>query len=169
MKKSLVVLVVGLLVGSAAMAECDNFSAWLQDDVEEGVVSILEGEDEKNERLMVFTTVATSSSSTYGSAQSSGTSGCGKIKTAYIQQQQFVAVTIDHLSEQIAQGRGEYLQSLSALLGCPVSAYSNLASISQQNYEQLFPSVETEPEVFLTRLKEKMRGNPRLADSCVYI
>ena len=169
MKKSLVVLVVGLLVGSSAMAECHSFEAWLQDDVEEAVDSIVEEGDQKNESVMVLTTVTTFSSTTYGSAQSSGTSGCGKKRTAYTRQLQFVAVTIDNLSGQIAQGGGPHLQSLTTLLGCPASAYSNFATMTQQNYEQIFSSVETEPEGFLTRLKEKMRDSPSLAGSCVYI
>ena len=121
--------------------------------------------------IFVVTTAPTagSSSSTWSFAHSSGTSGCGEKETAYIQQHHFVAATIENLSEQIAQGGGPHLQSLSTLLGCPASDYSKLAAITRQNYGQLFPSAETEPEVFLTRLKDKMRDNPILAGNCVYI
>ena len=118
------------------------------------------------------TTTWAGSKSTEGSAKSSGTKGCKKTtkKTGfYLQQQEFVAFTIDNLSEQIAQGGGPHLQSLSALLGCPASDYSKLAIMTRQNYGQLFPSAETEPEVFLIRLKDKMRDNPSLADRCVNI
>ena len=171
MKKLLTVLVVvaGLMFGSAAMAKCHSMNAWMKDDVETGVESILKGEDEKNERTVVFTTVTTFSSSTYGSAELSGTSGCGENETAYIQQQKFVAFTIDNLSEQIAQGGGPHLQSLSALLGCPASDYSKLAAITRQSYEQLFPSADTEPEVFLIRLITQMADSPELSENCVYI
>jgi hypothetical protein len=76
---------------------------------------------------------------------------------------------IDNLSQEIAAGGGEHLQSLSALLGCPKSKYSDLALMARQNYEQLFPAVETEPEIFLTRLKEEMGDSPELSENCVYI
>ena len=117
-------------------------------------------------------TLSSSSLSTEAFAKTSGTSGCGKRSkksSFYLQQQEFVAFTIDNLSEQIAQGGGPHLQALSSLLGCPASDYSKLATISRQSYEQLFPSAETEPEVFLARLKEEMRDNPSLADRCVNI
>ena len=118
------------------------------------------------------TTTWAGSKSTEGSAKASGTKGCKKTtkkSSFYLQQQEFVAFTIDNLSEQIAQGGGPHLQALSSLLGCPASDYSKLATISRQSYEQLFPSAETEPEVFLARLKEKMRDNPILAGNCVNI
>ena len=112
-----------------------------------------------------------SSAATAASAKASGSSGCHektKKSSFYLQQQEFVAVTIDNLSEQIAQGGGPHLQSLAALLGCPASDYSKLATMTRQSYGQLFPSAETEPEVFLVRLKEEMRCNPSLAGRCVY-
>ncbi len=150
MKKLLVVLAVGLLLGSAAKAKVD-----IRGCAEEPIFFTLVCIPTVSLTLtaIIITIITTRD----------------KKKTAYIQQQEFVAVTIDNLSEQIAQGGGSHLQSLSTLLGCPASAYSTLAIMSRKNYEQLFPAVETEPEVFLTRLKEKMRGNPRLAGRCVYI
>ena len=154
MKKLLMVLVVGLLLGTAVMADCHSFRKFVKDD-SHGAFG--------PGSAMIATT-------TYPSAKSSETSGCpDEYNSLKIQQRQFVAVTIDNLSEQIAQGGGPHLQSLSALLGCPASDYSKLAAITQKNYEQLFPSAETEPEVFLARLKEEMRDNPSLAGRCVNI
>ena len=122
-----------------------------------------------------ITTVAsswTSSAATEGSAKSSETSGCRK-KTKkssfYLQQQEFVAVTIDNLSEQIAQGGGPHLQSLSALLGCPASDYPVLADMARRDFGRLFPSADIEPGEFLARLKDDIAHDPRLAVRCVYV
>ncbi len=149
MKKLLVLLAVGLLLGSAAKAKVEIRGC--------------------TEEPIYFTLVCLPTVSLTLTGIIITIITWDKKKTAYIQQQEFVAVTIDNLSEQIAQGGGSHLQSLSTLLGCPASAYPTLAIMSRKNYEQLFPSVETNPEVFLTRLKEKMRGNPRLAGRCLYI
>ena len=162
MKKLLVVLVVGLLIGSAAMADC-SLRDFLPDDM---------GRDPAG--AFIFTTVATSSSSTYGSANSSGTSGCNgenDIESSPdIKQNEFVTWNMDDLSEDIAQGGGPHLQSLSSLLGCPDSDYPALAELARRNYARLFPSTEEfEAEVFLARLKEVISNDPQLSENCVHI
>ena len=112
-----------------------------------------------------------SSSTTWGFAHSSGTSGCGKKSkksSFYLQQQEFVAFTIDNLSEQIAQGGGPHLQSLAALLGCPASDYPALAGMTRRNFGRLIPSTEIEPGEFLARLKDDIARDSRLSVRCVY-
>ena len=157
MKKLLMGLVVGLSLGSAAMADCHDFASF-------------NGRWNAGAQGIPFVpTVA----STYGTVKISGTSSstCSK-KTKkssfYLQQQKFVAVNIDNLSEQIAQGGGPHLQSLSALLGCPASDYPALAGMARRDFARLFPSAKIEPEALLARLKDDISHDPRLSDSCVY-
>ena len=180
MKKLLMLLVAGVLMGSVVYAQKTYYhldpcipKAAVFGIMDEGE---LFGPDTPGWVVPINLTsyslsTGPTSSIIWPFANSSGTSGCSfdEETSAYIEQHHFVAVTIDNLSEQIAQGGGPHLQSLSILLGCPASAYSILATITRQNYDELFPSVETEPEVFLTRLKGKMRAYPRLAVTCVYI
>jgi hypothetical protein len=160
MKKLLMIVAAGLLFSSAAMGECE-------------LMDFIGGESKETSgagnALLEISSAWSSSSSTYASAQTSGTSGCGETALFRVRQRQFVHVMIDNLSQEIAAGGGEHLQSLSALLGCPKSKYSDLALMARQNYEQLFPAVETEPEIFLTRLKEEMGDSPELSENCVYI
>lgn len=157
MKKLLMLLIVGVLMGSVVYSDECIPRRWVELDPE-GPVKIL-------------TTIQATSTTAWPFATTSGTSGCEGLFTNQkkVQQHRYVATTITNLAEDIARGGGPHLQSLSTLLGCPASAYSTLAIMSRQNYEQLFPFVETKPEVFLTRLKEKMRDNPSLAGRCVYI
>ena len=145
MKKLLMVLVVGLVVGSAERAKFTRATSCGDNDGLLGTTCISAD--------LTVTTITTTD----------------KKKTAYIQQQEFVAVTIDNISEDIAQGGGPHLRSLAALLGCPASNYPAMADMARRDFARLFPSAETEPEVFLTRLKDRMRDNPSLADRCVNI
>ena len=122
---------------------------------------------------------AGSSSSTWSFAHHSGTSGCGNYEEspAYIQQQEeFVLVNLDNLSEDIAQGGGPHLQSLSALLGCPTSDYPALADLARRNFGRLFPTTETTPAylgtsatTFLDRLNDAISRDPRLSESCTHL
>ncbi len=119
--------------------------------------------------MSVSSTTNVSSFFTAGTAVTSETSGCGDETAVYRQQQHFVAVTIDSLSQDMARGHGPHLQSMAALLGCPTSVYPDFANVTQKKYEQLFPSTEIEPTAFLDRLKDEISNHPQLSVSCVYI
>jgi hypothetical protein len=58
------------------------------------------------------------------SAITSGTSGCDSDTTVWQDQQQrvFVAANLGSLSQDMAQGHGQYLNALAGLMGCPTSA-----------------------------------------------
>ena len=159
MKKLLIILVVGLLVGSAAMARCFPKDFALSRGSYNGRTGL-----EKAVAVTLFPTYGT----TWGFAASSGTSGCPDTTANQIHLHKFVAATIDSLSEQIAQGGGLHLQSLSALLGCPPSDYPALADMVRRDFGRLFPSTETKPAAFLTRLKDGISHDPRLSESCVF-
>ena len=138
MKKFLMVLVVGMLLGPAANA------------------------DRSLDRILAGLFGLSTASSIF-------TTDRRKKKTTYLQQQEFVAVTLDNLSEQIALGGGPNLQSLAALLGCPASDYSALTSMARRNFGRLFPTTEIEPGEFLARLKYDIAHDPRLSASCAYV
>ncbi len=180
MKKLLALLVMGLLLGSTALAQSEKKEAKSEKAEAESECypeKVLNDRSNYNDPTFV-TTISPVSSSALGTSEASGTSGCtgkkveGKEeeKSAYYkrQQREFVTVTMDNLSEDVARGGGPHLHTLSALLGCPASGYAELAAMTRQLYAQLFPTAEIEPAEFLARLKSRISENPRLAGSCAY-
>lgn len=99
-------------------------------------------------------------------AISTGTSGCqsgGLGKTAQARRD-FVAANYRDLSRQIAAGGGEYVASLSSLMGCSSSA--DFAKFAQSKYEALFPSTGTQPEAMLQNLWSEMAKDTTMSVSC---
>ena len=173
-------LVMGLLLGSPASAQSPAKSSAESETETEAECyprKVLDDKNNYNDPTFV-TTISPVSSTALGSSEASGTSGCTEKplegeeggKTAYYkrQQQEFVTVTMDNISEDVARGGGAHLHTLGALLGCPASGYAELAAMTRQLYAQLFPSAEIEPAEFLARLKSRISENPRLAGSCAY-
>jgi hypothetical protein len=160
MKKLLFLVALGLSISSAAVAECELTDFFWGESRET---------DGAGNALLEITSAYTSSSSTYGSAETSGTSGCGDTALFRVRQRLFVHAMMDNLSQEIAQGGGEHLQSLGALLGCPKSDYAQMAVMAQRNYRRLFPTAKPIPDAFLARLKGQLREQPRIWQSCIYI
>ncbi len=160
MKKFLLFVAAAMSFSSAAVAECD-------------LMDFIGGESDSSKNtessFLEISSGMSSLSSTYGSAQTSGTSGCGDTALFRGRQRLFVHAMIDNLSQEIAQGGGEHLQTLGTLMGCAKSDYGYLAVMARRNYGRLFPSVEPVPEAFLARFKAQLREHPRIRQSCVYI
>ncbi len=101
-------------------------------------------------------------------AQSSGTSGCGKVGlvTAENEQTVFVASNYHNLAKQMAAGEGEDLNTLATLLGCPTDKTAQFRIFTRQNYSSIFASAETTPSGMLVSLKHDLSGDPTLSATC---
>lgn len=94
----------------------------------------------------------------------SGTSGCDANGVIYRHKEQevFVAVNFDTLSQEMAQGHGQNLQSLAALMGCSTVAYPEFARMTQDKYPVLMGS-DTSTMELISGLKREMATHPTLA------
>ena len=103
------------------------------------------------------------------SSITSGTSGCDANGVIYREKEQevFVAVNFDSLSQEMAQGHGANLQSLAALMGCSTAAYPEFARMTQDKYAELVSS-DTSTLGLISGLKREMAAHPTLA-SCTRI
>lgn len=102
------------------------------------------------------------------SAISTGTSNCGGSKSAILAQEdeRFVAQNFDSLAKEMAVGRGESLDTLAGLLGCPAEQRSSFAAFTQKKYASLFRSDDTIPQEMLTTLKNELSDDQVMAGSC---
>jgi hypothetical protein len=95
-----------------------------------------------------------------------GTSNCQKhsIVKNESEQMYFVESNLDQLALEMAQGDGEYLRGLAAVMGC-ASAYGDFSSVVQKHYSEIF-SGSVSPTRVLQEVKRGIRSNAALANSC---
>lgn len=117
----------------------------------------------KNEgQLTAATTNGTLGNQTFGIT--SGTSNCVGDDVALKQQKQeyFVMVNFESLQHEMAVGKGEKLNSLASLLGCPTDRFGQM---TRKEYGNLFPAGVT-PESILNSVKVQIARDPALASAC---
>jgi hypothetical protein len=113
-------------------------------------------------QVMMATTNATFGSQTFGI--SSGTSGCANdgviMKNKHIN---MASRAFESLAEEMAQGQGEHLASLAALLGVPEEAQPEFFALVQEKYTILVGSDDTTAVTMLQALQAAMAERPALA------
>ena len=113
-------------------------------------------------QVMMATTNGTFGSQTFGI--SSGTSGCANdgviMKNKHIN---MASRSFESLAEEMAQGRGEHLASLAALLGVPEEAQPEFFALVQEKYTILVGSDDTTVVTMLQALQSAMAERPALA------
>ncbi len=120
--------------------------------------------DNRIKQVLAATTNGTFGSQTFGIT--TGTSNCTTGGTALDdkEQQLFVEANQKQLARDMAQGSGEYVTALSALMGCPADA--GFGTHAQKNYETFFPASGTNPEQLLMTVKASVASDPVLAQRC---
>jgi len=113
-------------------------------------------------QVMMATTNGTFSSQLFGI--SSGTSGCANdgviMKNKHMN---LASRAFESLAEELAQGRGEHLASLAALLGVPEDAQPEFFALVQEKYTILVGSDNTTAVTMLQALQAAMAERPALA------
>lgn len=113
-------------------------------------------------QVMMATTNGTFGSQTFGI--SSGTSGCTNdgviMKNKHLN---MASRTFDSLAQEMAQGRGEHLASLAALLGVPEEAQPEFFALVQEKYTILVGADDTTTVTMLQALQAAMAERPALA------
>ncbi|TGK25538.1 DUF3015 domain-containing protein [Leptospira yasudae] len=96
-----------------------------------------------------------------------GTSNCktdGLVKTEKVQEV-FVAVNYSSLEQEMVSGKGEKLDALSSLLGCPSEMNERFSTLTQNRYSKLFVPNGT-PATLLDGVKNEIRQDEVLASAC---
>ena len=113
-------------------------------------------------QVMMATTNGTFGSQTFGI--SSGTSGCANdgviMKNKHVN---MASRSFESLAEEMAQGRGEHLASLAALLAVPEEAQPEFFALVQEKYSILVGSDDTTAVTMLQALQSAMAERPALA------
>lgn len=114
-------------------------------------------------QVMMATTNGTFGSTTFGI--SSGTSGCtndGKVMAEH-KANVFAAINFENLSQDMAQGKGEHLASLAALMGIPAEHQAEFFAMTQEQYTSLVETGESSPVALVKALNAAVAKHPVLA------
>jgi hypothetical protein len=98
---------------------------------------------------------------------SSETAGC-TTKGAWVRDEKkqavYAEVNLQKLSAEMAQGGGEYLNAFASLMGAGDDASRKaFLSLTQEKYEVLFPTANTDSATMLRNLRAAMAVDPKLA------
>ena len=99
------------------------------------------------------------------SSITSGILGCDASKQVNNDQQKetFVASNINSLSVDMAQGEGEHLTTLAALMGVAEDDQAKFFELTQKSYSSIFSTPKTNANMMLSALNHEMTLNPDLA------
>ena len=124
---------------------------------------LFEGQTGLVPHIMAATTNGISGNQTFG--LTSGTSGCdvdGVIMNDRAPEA-FVEVNFDNLSQDMAQGNGQYLHSLATLMGCEV-VYSDFAGMTREKLPVLLEGGTS--DTLLLGIKREIAADPKLSSGC---
>ncbi|WDT78153.1 MAG: DUF3015 domain-containing protein [Candidatus Manganitrophus sp.] len=114
-------------------------------------------------QVLAATTNGTLGNQTFGI--STGTLGCtqdGVVKNEE-KVNVFASANLDNLSQEMAQGQGEHLASLAALLGIPAEHQTDFFTLTQAKYTAIFPTEKTTSGEMLVALNQEMSTHPNLS------
>lgn len=95
----------------------------------------------------------------------SGTAGCEETSVVQndAERRMFVANNLDNLAQDVAQGGGEHLAVLAALMGVSQNDEAAFFSVAQLNYSVLFASSDVSEGSMLSELDRALASDPSLA------
>ncbi|MBI4345803.1 MAG: DUF3015 domain-containing protein [Elusimicrobia bacterium] len=159
MKRSLMALAV-LALASSAQAGVHNMGGC-------GLGSMIFKNNVKGEQILAATTNGLFGNQTFGI--SSETLGCTKdgVVKSEKRREVFASVNLQKLSQEMAQGRGEFLNGFAALSGCKDQASRDaFAKFAQQNYQKIFTSEDTDATALLKNVDSAVAADPALSQAC---
>ena len=116
-------------------------------------------------QVLAATTNATFYSQTFGIT--TGTSECGGgVVKVQSEQKIYAYNNFGQLQKEIAQGRGERLQTLAYLMGCNAKTVESFSSVAQKNYGSIFAGETTDSDVMLDRVRAAAKSDAVLSSQC---
>ncbi len=123
------------------------------------------GQQSIGAQVLQSTTNSIIPSQTFGI--SSGTSGCTNDGTIFASEKVnvFASVNFDNLAQEMAQGQGEHLTSLAALMGIPPEQQGIFFAMVQEQYTSLIQMGETSPKAVVKAMYSAIGHHPVLAQA----
>ncbi|MCP9468500.1 MAG: DUF3015 domain-containing protein [Nitrospira sp.] len=119
----------------------------------------------KGAQILMATTNGSFGTQTFGI--STGTMGCTDDGRWWAEQKatMFAELNTDALAQEMAQGRGEHLASMAALLGVPQQQHEAFFAMAQGRYAAMVSSGDLSPASMVKTLNEGIAADPSLAQA----
>ena len=162
MKKSTTTLAI---LFAASMAAPAAISAGGYGSAGCGLGAIVFGSKPGMIQVLAATTNATFYSQTFGIT--TGTSECGGgVVKVHAEQKVYAYNNFGQLQKEIAQGRGERLQTLAYLMGCDAKAVDAFGAAAQKNYGVIFSDKSVDSDAMLERVRSAVQLDAAVASQC---
>jgi hypothetical protein len=116
-------------------------------------------------QILAATTNGTFASQTFGIT--TGTSECGGgVVKVQSEQKIYAYNNFGQLQKEIAQGKGERLQTLAYMMGCNANTVDKFSSVAQQNYGQIFADQKTDSDIMLNKIRAAALADAALSSQC---
>jgi Protein of unknown function (DUF3015) len=143
MKKIIAIAALAAL-SSGAFAQNANIGCGLG-------TQVMAGKDSLLMQVLGATTNGTSGNQTFGI--STGTLGCKKpVNMVSAEMQQFVAGNMDALAQDIAQGRGEALETLSKLMDVAAADRAAFGAKLQANFANIYAAAAVDSSTVIDKI-----------------
>jgi Protein of unknown function (DUF3015) len=131
-----------------------------------GLGSMVVGSKPGGEQVLAATTNGTFGSQTFGITF--GTSNCGDNGLINLTKERevFAQENYTSLIKEMAQGKGENLNTLASLYQCPASSQQEFGAMVQEKFDSLVMSDQTTSTELLSHLENQLNRHPTLAKSC---
>ena len=167
-KKMMFVVVASIFVSGMAYAGSQN-------DAGCGLGSLVFKDNNVPQQILAGTT--NNSISPQSSAITTGTSGCtaadgnskGESAQAERKQEVFAIQNWRDLNRQMASGNGEYVSTLSSLMGCSKNAQNAFAHFTQTHYTKIIDGAKANPVTVIKNLRAAVAQDPQMSLSCSLI
>ncbi|MBL8035419.1 MAG: DUF3015 domain-containing protein [Leptospiraceae bacterium] len=116
-------------------------------------------------QVLAATTNGTFGSQTFGITTGTSECGGGAVKVQ-AEQKVYAYNNFGQLQKEIAQGRGERLQTLAYLMGCSAKSVDAFSAVAQKNYAQIFNEKTTDSDIMLERIRTAAQADASLASQC---
>ncbi|GAA4651984.1 DUF3015 domain-containing protein [Kistimonas scapharcae] len=124
---------------------------------------LFEGQSGTPTHVIAYTTNGTSGNATFG--MTSGTNGCQTSAPLTYRGQKMINVSymMDELSEDMARGNGEALNAVAVMIGIEQDDRARFASVTHENFNQIFPSADVTAEQVVNNLAVVMNNDEQLS------
>ena len=144
-----------------------------QNDAGCGLGSLVFKQNNVPQQILAGTT--NNSISPQSSAITTGTSGCtaanggSQSARAELKQERFATQNWRDLNRQMASGGGEYVSTLSKIMGCSKNSQGAFAHFTQTHYSSITGGPKAVPAKVVKSLRKALARDPQMSLSCSLI
>lgn len=129
-----------------------------------GLAYMLFAKDNNSKGIQILASTTNNLYGTQTFGITSGTSGCTEdgMLSKNVEAEVYADVNFRNLSQEMAAGGGEYLNTFASLLGVSSSQRTAFGRFVQERYTKLFPSADTTASQMLETLTQELSAHPEL-------